>query len=288
MVNFKVDRFDFEFGVGYGLTSGSDRWMTKLMITTDLFDKPKEDDDKKPTPGKMKMVTKASKKAPASTTPAEASYNYAGCFAGGYFGGPKPNDLDAFDPRSTGGAVPAGTFYNAPVANAGNAGAYRVPFNATAMTGGTVGCNWHPAGSHFVWGAEGELGYMRLNGTAINPYSTDTVDRTVIGNWFGAVAGRAGYAMDRALFYADKNVMIVGAKPADDGDGVIVKVLDVAGQARSVGLWPAAYAFKLARRTNIVEQNGDPIAIGSDGRASVDIAAWGVGAARLSTPAEGS
>ena len=93
---------------------------------------------------------------------------------------------------------------------------------------------------------------------------------------------------DRALFYADKNVMIVGAKPADDGDGVIVKVLDVAGQARSVGLWPAAYAFKLARRTNIVEQNGDPIAIGSDGRASVDIAAWGVGAARLSTPAEGS
>ena len=93
---------------------------------------------------------------------------------------------------------------------------------------------------------------------------------------------------DRALFYADKNVMIVGAKPADDGDGAIVKVLDVAGQARSVGLWPAAYAFKLARRTNIVEQNGDPIAIGSDGRASVDIAAWGVGAARLFTPAEGS
>ncbi len=93
---------------------------------------------------------------------------------------------------------------------------------------------------------------------------------------------------DRALFYADKNVMIVGAKPADDGDGVIVKLLDVAGQARSVGVWPAAYAFKLARRTNIVEQNGDPIAIGSDGRASVDVAAWGVAAARLFTPAEGS
>ncbi len=105
-------------------------------------------------------------------------------------------------------------------------------------------------------------------------YSTDTP---------GPLIGK-----DRALFYADKNVMIVGAKPADDGDGVIVKVLDVAGQARSVGLWPAAYAFKLARRTNIVEQNGDPIAIGSDGRASVDIAAWGVGAARLFTPAEGS
>jgi opacity protein-like surface antigen len=202
VVDFKAGRFDIEFGVGYGLTSGSDRWMTKLMITTDLFDKPKEDEDNKPTPGKMKMVSKAPKKAPASETRQDEPYNYAGCFAGGYFGGPKPNDLDAFDPRSTGGAVPAGTFYNAPVANAGNAGAYRVPFTATAMTGGTVGCNWHPAGSHFVWGAEGELGYMRLNGTAINPYSTDTVDRTIIGNWFGAIAGRAGYAMDRALFYA--------------------------------------------------------------------------------------
>ncbi len=93
---------------------------------------------------------------------------------------------------------------------------------------------------------------------------------------------------DRALFYADKNVMIAGAKPADDGEGVIVKVLDIAGQARAVGLWPAAYAFKQARRTNLVEQNGDPIAVGSDGRTSVDLAAWGVAAVRLSTPAEGS
>jgi alpha-mannosidase len=95
-------------------------------------------------------------------------------------------------------------------------------------------------------------------------------------------------AKDRALFYADKGVLIVGAKPADDGEGVIVKVLDVAGQARSVGVFPAAYAFKLARRTTLVEQNGDAIPVGSDGRASIDVAAWGVGAARLFTPAEAS
>jgi len=95
-------------------------------------------------------------------------------------------------------------------------------------------------------------------------------------------------AKDRALFYADKGVMIVGAKAADDGEGVIVKVLDVAGQARSVGVWPAAYPFKLARRTSLVEQNGDAIPVGSDGRASVDLAAWGVAAARLFTPAEAS
>ena len=93
---------------------------------------------------------------------------------------------------------------------------------------------------------------------------------------------------DRALFFADKSVMIVGAKAADDGDGAIVKLLDVSGQARAVGLWPAAFQFRLARRANLVEQNGDAIPVGGDGRASVDVAAWGVAAARLFTPAEAS
>ena len=93
---------------------------------------------------------------------------------------------------------------------------------------------------------------------------------------------------DRALFFADKGVMIVGAKAADDGDGAIVKLLDVTGQTRAVGLWPAAYQFRLARRANLVEQNGDAIPVGGDGRASVDVAAWGVAAARLFTPAESS
>src|SRR5205814_6980235 len=65
VVDFKVGRFDIEFGLGYGLTNpGSDRWMTKLMITTDLFDKPKEEDDKKP-PGKSKSA-KMPVKAPPS------------------------------------------------------------------------------------------------------------------------------------------------------------------------------------------------------------------------------
>ena len=94
-------------------------------------------------------------------------------------------------------------------------------------------------------------------------------------------------AKDRAVFYADKGVMVVGAKPADDGEGVIVKLLDVTGQPHTVGMWPAGYAFKLARHTTLVEQNGDPIAVGGDGRASVDLPAWGVAAARLFTPPEG-
>jgi hypothetical protein len=91
---------------------------------------------------------------------------------------------------------------------------------------------------------------------------------------------------DRALFYADKNVMIVGAKPADDGDGAIVKLLDVAGQARSIGVWPAAYQFRNARQTSLVEQNGAVIPATGDGKAAIDVTAWGVGAIRLFTSAE--
>lgn len=36
VVDFKVGRFDVNFGVGYGLTGGSDRLMTKMIIGTDL------------------------------------------------------------------------------------------------------------------------------------------------------------------------------------------------------------------------------------------------------------
>ncbi len=90
---------------------------------------------------------------------------------------------------------------------------------------------------------------------------------------------------DRALFFADKGMLVVGAKPADDGEGAIVKLLDVAGQARSAGVWPAAYAFRQARRTNLVEMNGDAVVVTGDGKATVDLPAWGVAAVRLFTPA---
>jgi hypothetical protein len=36
VVDFKVGDWDVNFGVGRGLTAGSDRWMTKLIVGTDL------------------------------------------------------------------------------------------------------------------------------------------------------------------------------------------------------------------------------------------------------------
>jgi hypothetical protein len=78
--------------------------------------------------------------------------------------------------------------------------------------------------------------------------------------------------------------MVVGAKRADDLDGVVVKLVDVTGTSRSVGVWPAAYAFTAARSVNLVEMNGDALSTGGDHRVSVDVKPWGVAAARLFTP----
>jgi len=92
---------------------------------------------------------------------------------------------------------------------------------------------------------------------------------------------------DRALFFADPGVLLLAAKPADDGEGIIVRLLDITGNARPVSLWPAAYRYVQARRTNLVEMNGDSLPVAADGRASVPLAAWGVSAVRLFTPREG-
>ena len=89
---------------------------------------------------------------------------------------------------------------------------------------------------------------------------------------------------DSALLLTDPGALVLGAKRADDGDGAIVKLLDVAGTARSVGVWPAAYSFAQARRVDLVERNGDPLTVGADRHATLNLGAWGLAAARLLTP----
>jgi hypothetical protein len=93
---------------------------------------------------------------------------------------------------------------------------------------------------------------------------------------------------DRALHVPDRGTLVVAAKPADDGDGAAVRLLDVAGAARTVGVWPAACAFQRARRTNLVEMNEGPSPAGADGRAALELSAWGLACARLFTPREGA
>ncbi|HXF96686.1 MAG TPA: hypothetical protein VNI61_11365, partial [Gemmatimonadales bacterium] len=93
---------------------------------------------------------------------------------------------------------------------------------------------------------------------------------------------------DRALFLADGGVLVVAAKPADDGEGTIVRLLDVSGADRAVAVWPAAVRFQAARRTDFVERNEAPLPLAEDGRAAVAVRAWGAASLRLFTPRAGA
>ena len=83
------------------------------------------------------------------------------------------------------------------------------------LGGGTVGCNWQPIGSPFVLGIEGELGYLRLTGSAIDPtqpvlgLAPSVTSNTRIGDWYGMITGRLGYAWDRAMVYVKGGVAFV-------------------------------------------------------------------------------
>jgi len=111
-------------------------------------------------------------------------------------------------------------------------------------------------------------------------------DPLLVSEPFENVASGRLLARDRALLVSDPRVLVVGAKPADDGDGVVLKLLEVGGGARTVGVWPAACRFALARRCNLVEMNEDALPVSPDGRTRVALRAWGVAAARLFTPRE--
>ena len=212
VTDFKIGRFDIEAGIGYGLTKpGSDRLVTKLMVTTNLFNS-KEDESKSNVSSKAALPTKAPKKSSA----AEVPYNYSGCFAGGYGGGTWAADIHTFDPSSAGGAIPVRNVLQHALRQPANGGAYRIPFKESPTAGGTLGCNWQVAQSAWVWGAEGESGFMRLRGRAVDPFSADfnndTIDTTTIGNWYGSVAGRFGFAYERAWFYGKAGVGFTSVK----------------------------------------------------------------------------
>jgi outer membrane immunogenic protein len=138
--------------------------------------------------------------------PPVMAYNWTGCYLGGYVGGAtQSRSIRTADPTSTGGVFPAGTFYNAPNANAANGGLFSYDLDSSVIGGGTLGCNWQGA-SPWVVGIEGEGGYMRLRGSVIDPYSvvglgSDTTASTKVGDWYAAITGRVGYAWDRVLVY---------------------------------------------------------------------------------------
>jgi outer membrane immunogenic protein len=147
--------------------------------------------------------------------PPAAAHNWSGCYLGGYVGrATQSREVNAWDPASTGGKIPAGTFYDPSGThlppNPFDIGEFNYDLGASVIGGGTLGCNWQGA-YPFVFGIEGESGYMKVAATALSPYSVrantnDTFASTRIGDWYASASGRFGYAWDRVLVYLKAGV----------------------------------------------------------------------------------
>lgn len=126
-----------------------------------------------------------------------SAYNWTGCYVGGFVGAASGGRVDATEPVNTFGP------YNLP----GSPYNYDLN-NGSFIGGGTLGCNYQSPGSVLVFGVEGELGYINLKSSVIDPNSVatsggDTIDSTKVGNGYGVIAGRLGVAFAPAwLLYA--------------------------------------------------------------------------------------
>lgn len=79
--------------------------------------------------------------------------------------------------------------------------------------GGTFGYNWQPG---LVFGLEGEIGYLGLKGSRIDPNgivigTPDTTTR-VKSDFYGAVTGRLGVPMSNFLVYVESGGALLDAK----------------------------------------------------------------------------
>jgi outer membrane immunogenic protein len=145
-------------------------------------------------------------KAPIYKAPAAAAaFNWTGCYIGGFAGGDGGGrtvftDLGNADFASYSGGVTAARIVPSHSWNDDLGGGF---------TGGaTVGCNWQPIGSPLVLGLEGESGYMHLNGQAYDPRTVVSTQTTPdvqgsarVGDWYGMITGRLGYAWGSTLLY---------------------------------------------------------------------------------------
>ena len=83
-------------------------------------------------------------------------FNWTSCYIGGYVGGAwGAENVRVLD-------VNGYNFFPSD--------AWSYDTKSSFLGGGTLGCNWQPIGSPFVLGIEGELGYLRLTGSAIDPF----------------------------------------------------------------------------------------------------------------------
>jgi outer membrane immunogenic protein len=134
-------------------------------------------------------------------------FNWTGFYIGGFVGGAFADG----NARATEPSTPGGVFYN------GRNLETSYELDSSFIGGGTIGYNWQAPGSNYVFGVEGEAGYLHLRGSRqdVNAVSAgfvlpDSVNSTRIGDAYGVIAGRIGYTWDRTLLYAKGGVAFVG------------------------------------------------------------------------------
>jgi outer membrane immunogenic protein len=148
-------------------------------------------------------------KAPPVVAPVPV-LSWTGCYVGGFVGGAWGGRVNATEPVAVTGPGPLGTPYNF-----FSGFPYSYDLDGSFIGGGTIGCNYQWPGSIWVTGIEGEVGYINLKNTVVDPNSiqfngSDTHDTTKIGNAYGVVAGRFGVALSPAwLLYAKGGVAFV-------------------------------------------------------------------------------
>ncbi len=137
--------------------------------------------------------------------------NWTGCYLGGYVGGAwKESDPSVTDlGNALFGAYSGGI--TAPRREGQHS--WNEGLDSSFLGGGTVGCNWQPVGSPLVLGIEGEVGYLRLQGSSFDPLispvltvaalrgAPDVLGNAKVGDWYGMVTGRVGYAWGQMLIY---------------------------------------------------------------------------------------
>jgi outer membrane immunogenic protein len=144
---------------------------------------------------------------PYTKAPVAPAFNWTGLYIGGFAGYAFPDsDATATDPQA-----PAGFFYN------GGSLVTSYGLKGSFIGGGTVGYNWQTPGSSWVFGLEGEAGYLHVTGSAqdINAFNNrlalpDSVNSTRIGDAYGVIAGRIGWTANQMLLYAKGGVAFVG------------------------------------------------------------------------------
>jgi outer membrane immunogenic protein len=151
-------------------------------------------------------IASAADMAVKAPPPPPPIFNWTGFYIGGFVGGAGA-DRNAF---ATEPVNPAFGFYN------GTGFGTSYGLGSSFIGGGTIGYNWQRPGSNFVLGIEGEAGYLHLTGSRqdVNARNfglaaIDSVDSTKLGDWYGVIAGRAGWTANRTLFYVKGGVAFV-------------------------------------------------------------------------------